>query len=166
MMCISKASGEDRLIPNFSFDSIDGGKIYLDDFDGKVVLVTNTASKCGFTRQYKGLQKLYEAYKDKGLIVFGIPSADFRQEYKTAEAVKNFCDVNFGINFPMTEVTKIIGQNAHPFYAWLAKEWNFTPRWNFNKILIDKNGKIVNTYGSMVKPNSEKLMNQIAAVLE
>ena len=97
--------------------------------------------------------------------MLGVPSADFRQEYKDSKEVKNFCEVNFGINFPMSEVTKVVGKNAHPFYGWLATEYNFTPRWNFNKILIDKTGKIVNTYGSMVKPNSEKINKTIIALL-
>ena len=165
-MSTFKAIGEERMLPNFSFDSIDGGKINFNDFDGKVVLVANTASRCGFTGQYKGLQDLYDTYKKDGLIVFGVPSADFRQEYKDSKEVKNFCEINFGINFPMSEVTQVVGKNAHPFYTWVAKEYNFTPRWNFNKILIDKNGKIVNTYGAMVKPSSEKINKQLIALLK
>tara|TARA_B100001093_G_C26287929_1_gene783990 strand:- start:103 stop:636 length:534 start_codon:yes stop_codon:yes gene_type:complete len=165
MITTHQAIGASRSLPNFSFASIDGGQIQLDDFKGKVILVTNTASKCGFTGQYKGLQKLYDDYKNQGFVVLGVPSADFRQEYKDSKEVKNFCEVNFGINFPMSEVTKVVGKNAHPFYGWLSTEYNFTPRWNFNKILIDKTGKIVNTYGSMVKPNSEKINKTIIALL-
>ena len=165
MISTHQAIGAPSSLPNFSFDSIDGGQIQLDDFKGKVILVTNTASKCGFTGQYKGLQKLYDDYKNEGFVVLGVPSADFRQEYKDSEKVKNFCEVNFGIDFPMSEVTKIVGRNAHPFYEWLYKEYNFIPRWNFNKVLIDKTGKIVSTYGSMVKPNSEKINKTIIALL-
>ena len=166
IMTTSQTIGNERALPNFSFDSIDGGFIHLNDFDGKVILIANTASKCGFTGQYKGLQKLYDTYKNEGLVVFGVPSADFRQEYKDSERVKNFCEVNFGITFPMSEVAKVIGKDAHPFYSWLSKEFNFIPRWNFNKILIDKNGEIVNTYGSMVKPNSEKITRPLVALLK
>ncbi len=165
MITTSQAFGEDKSLPNFYFDSIDGGEINLNDFRGKVILVTNTASKCGFTGQYKGLQTLYENYKSRGLIVFGVPSADFRQEYKDSEKVKNFCQINFGINFPMSEVTKVVGRDAHPFYLWLSEKHNFMPRWNFNKVLIDKKGKIVNTYGAMVRPNSDKMNKTITELL-
>ena len=165
MITTSQAFSEDYSLPNFSFNSIDGGKINLSDFRGKVILITNTASKCGFTGQYKGLQALYENYKNQGLVVFGVPSADFRQEYKDSETVKNFCEINFGINFPMSEITKVLGKNAHPFYSWLSEKHNFVPRWNFNKVLIDKTGKIVNTYGAMVRPNSERVNETIAALL-
>ena len=166
MMSIEQAVGEPRSLPNFSFNSIDGGEISLNEFKGKVVLITNTASKCGFTGQYEGLQQLYDDYKSDGLVVLGVPSTDFRQEFKDSEAVKNFCEVNFGITFPMSEVTKVLGNNAHPFYLWLAEEYNFIPRWNFNKVLIDKNGEIVNTYGAMVKPTSKKLVQPIASLLK
>ncbi len=166
IMMTSQVTGGERAIPNFSFDSIDGGKINFNDFEGKVILITNTASKCGFTGQYRGLQELYDTYKAEGLIVFGVPSSDFRQEYKDSRLIKNFCEVNFGITFPMSEVTKVIGRDAHPFYTWLASEFNFTPRWNFNKILIDKNGKVVNTYGAMVKPNSDKITKKLVSLLK
>ena len=162
----SQTIGGARTLPNFSFNSIDGGEIKLDDFKGKVVLVTNTASKCGFTGQYKGLQALYDKHKDEGLIVFGVPSTDFRQEYKDSKDVKNFCEVNFGINFPMSEVTQVVGSNAHPFYKWLSEEYNFKPRWNFNKVLIDKDGKVVNAFGATVRPNSKKMNETIAALLK
>ena len=166
MMTTTHALGGSKSLPNFSFNSIDGGKINLNEFKGKIILITNTASKCGFTGQYNDLQKLYDKYKSDGLVVLGIPSADFRQEYKDSESVKNFCEVNFGITFPMSEVTKVVGKSAHPFYSWLAKEYNFTPRWNFNKVLIDKHGEIVNTYGAMVKPTSEKIIKTIASMLK
>ena len=160
-----QATGEGRSMPDFSFNSIDGGEIKLSDFEGKVILIANTASKCGFTGQYEGLQKLYDDHKNKGLIVFGVPSTDFRQEYKDSVSVKNFCEVNFGINFPMSEVTKVVGKDAHPFYIWLAEEYNFKPRWNFNKVLISKVGTVVNTYGSMVKPSSKKMNQTIMTLL-
>ena len=162
----SQVVGGVRELPNFSFESIDGGEIKLDDFKGKVVLVTNTASKCGFTGQYKGLQALYDEYRDEGLVVFGVPSADFRQEYLDSEEVKSFCEVNFGINFPMSEVTKVVGKGSHPFYQWLLEEYNFKPRWNFNKVLIGKNGAVVNTFGATVRPSSKKMTDAILALLK
>ena len=165
-LTVSKSVSETRPLPNFSFNSIDGGLINFDDFRDKVVLVINTASKCGFTGQYKGLQKLYDDFKNEGLVVFGVPSTDFRQEYKDSQSIQKFCELNFGINFPMSEVTHVIGKNAHPFYSWLSQEYNFTPRWNFNKVLIDKNGDVVNTFGSMVKPGSKKMIEPIIALLK
>ena len=162
----SKSVSETGPLPNFSFNSIDGGLIHFDDFRDKVVLVINTASKCGFTGQYKGLQKLYDDFKNEGLVVFGVPSTDFRQEYKDSQSIQKFCELNFGINFPMSEVTNVIGKNAHPFYSWLSQEYNFTPRRNFNKVLIDKNGDVVNTFGSMVKPGSKKMIEPIIALLK
>lgn len=160
------AIGGVRALPNFSFNSIDGGEIKFGDFIGKVVLVTNTASKCGFTGQYKGLQTLHDKYQDQGFVVFGVPSADFRQEYQDSAEVKNFCEVNFGINFPMSEVTKVVGNDSHPFYKWLLEEYNFKPRWNFNKVLIGKNGEVLNTFGATVKPNSDKINDAIIASLK
>ena len=161
-----QAMGGVRSVPNFSFNSIDGGEIKLDDFKGKVVLVTNTASKCGFTSQYKGLQDLHDKYKEEGFVVFGVPSADFKQEYQDSAEVKNFCEVNFGINFPMSEVTKVVGNGSHPFYQWLLEKYNFKPRWNFNKVLIGKSGEVVKTFGATVRPTSDKINDAIASLLK
>jgi glutathione peroxidase len=162
----TQAIGGVHTLPNFSFNSIDGGKIKLDDFKGKVLLITNTASKCGFTGQYEGLQALHDKYQDKGLVVFGVPSADFRQEYQNSEEVKNFCEINFGINFPMSEVTSVVGKDSHPFYEWLLEKYNFKPRWNFNKVLISKNGEVINTFGATVRPTSKKINDAIASLLK
>jgi glutathione peroxidase len=161
-----QAIGGVRTLPNFSFSSIDGGEIMLDDFKDKVVLITNTASKCGFTSQYKGLQDLHDKYKDEGFVVFGVPSTDFKQEYQDSAEVKNFCEVNFGINFPMSEVTKVVGNGSHPFYQWLLEEYNFKPRWNFNKVLIGKSGEVVKTFGATVRPTSARINDAIASLLK
>ena len=99
-------------------------------------------------------------------MVFGIPSTDFRQEYKDSESVRNFCEINFGITFPMSEVTKVVGRDAHPFYLWLAEVYNFVPRWNFNKILINKDGEIIRTFGAMVRPDSDKINKSILNLLK
>ena len=153
-------------VPNFRFDSIDGGEIQLTSYTGKVVLVANTASKCGFTKQYQDLQNLYDKYRSEGLVVLGIPSADFRQEYNNNENIKNFCEVNFGITFPMTEVNHVIGKKAHPFYKWLSEKHNFKPRWNFNKVLINKEGEVTNIFGSTVRPNSPRIINPILSAIK
>ena len=104
---------------DFYFKSIDGGKIKLENFKGKAVLITNTASRCGFTKQYEGLQSLHKKYEGKGLVVVAIPSNDFNQELATEKKVKEFCDVNFGLTMPMSEITSVRGRSAHPFYKWL-----------------------------------------------
>ncbi len=150
---------------NFSFESIDGGRLNLSDFEGKVILISNTASFCGFTNQYKALQEIYEKYQAEGFTVIAIPSGDFMQEYEDNSEVKNFCRIDFILTFPITEITKIIGNEAHPFYKWLEKNKGYKPRWNFNKILISPSGDIAKFFGSMNKPNSEKISNAIEEIL-
>ena len=153
-------------LPNFTFKSIDGGEIQLSSFKGKPILISNTASKCGFTGQYKDLQALHEKYSNAGLIVLGVPSKDFRQEYDDNQVVKEFCEVNFGITFPIAEVTHVIGKKAHPFYRWLVTEYNLKPRWNFTKILIDRQGEVIASFGSTVRPNSQRMQDAIVEVLK
>lgn len=149
----------------FTFTSIDGGSLPLDAWQGKPVLVVNTASLCGFTPQYDDLQALYDRYRDRGLVVLAVPSDDFRQELSSAEAVKEFCAVNFDLTLPMTEITHVKGPEAHAFYQWLASEHGFTPGWNFNKVLIGPEGEVVGTWGSVVKPQSQPIVSQIEALL-
>ena len=152
-----------KIFYDLKINSISGELINLNDFRGKPVLVVNTASYCGFTKQYDDLQKLWDKYKNKNLIVLGIPSNSFNQEKKTSNEVKNFCEVNFNISFPMTEITNVKGDNAHPIYKWAAKNFgnSAVPKWNFHKILINKNGKIEETYSSFTKPMSKKIINKI-----
>ncbi len=147
------------------FASIDGGTLSLEDWRGQPVLVVNTASLCGFTGQYSELQNLYEAYEDRGLVVLAVPSNSFNQELETAEEVKEFCEFNYDLTLPMTDITEVKGPNAHPFYKAVAAEAGFVPSWNFNKILIGPKGTVVATYGSGTKPNAPKLINQIEALL-
>ncbi len=149
----------------FSFKSIDGGEINLEDYKGKAVLITNTASRCGFTKQYKGLQSLHKKYEGKGLVVLAIPSNDFNQELATEKKVKEFCDVNFGLTMPMSEITSVRGRTAHPFYKWLKNEHDFQPNWNFYKVLVDKEGQFVQSFNSLVKPNSRKLLKMVDEVI-
>ena len=150
---------------NFSFESIDGGRLNLSDFEGKVILISNTASFCGFTNQYKALQEVYDKYEGQGFTVIAIPSGDFMQEYEDNSEVKNFCRVDFSLTFPIAEITKVIGNEAHPFYKWLEKNKNYKPRWNFNKVLISPSGNIEKFFGSMNNPNSEKIRNAIEEIL-
>lgn len=151
--------------PGERFGNIDGGSINLDDFAGKPVLVVNTASQCGFTGQYDGLQVLYDTYRDRGLVVLAVPSDDFNQELASADAVKEFCDVNFSLTLPMTDITHVKGPEAHPFYARVKAETGFEPAWNFNKVLLDGAGRVVGTWGSQVKPESPKITSAIEALL-
>lgn len=149
----------------FTFPSIDGGQIDLDDYAGRPVLVVNTASLCGFAPQFDDLQALYDSYSDRGLVVLAVPSDDFRQELADAAAVKEFCATNFDLTIPMTDITPILGENAHPFYAWLAAEHDFVPGWNFNKVLLDGQGDVVATWGSVMRPNAEPVTRKIEALL-
>ncbi|MDU8946131.1 glutathione peroxidase [Ovoidimarina sediminis] len=147
------------------FDSIDGGTLALTDWAGQPVLVVNTASQCAFTRQYRGLQDLYNRYRSQGLVVLAVPSDDFNQELDTNEDVKAFCELQYGIDIPMTTITSVKGAEAHPFYASLRDEAGFVPRWNFNKVLIGRDGRISGTFGSFVGPLSADLTGQIEAEL-
>lgn len=150
----------------FTFASIDGGDLAMEDWRGQPVLVVNTASLCGFTPQYDELQELHETYADRGLVVLAVPSNDFSQELSSAEEVKDFCEVNFGLTLPMTDITPVRGAEAHPFYRWLAEEHGFTPRWNFNKVLIGPEGEVLGTWGATVKPGSRQIVDQIEAALK
>ncbi|PPR42327.1 MAG: Hydroperoxy fatty acid reductase gpx1 [Alphaproteobacteria bacterium MarineAlpha8_Bin1] len=148
---------------DFSVESITGKEIKLSDYKNKVVLLVNTASQCGFTPQYSGLQKIYDRYKDDGFIVLGVPSDDFNQELSTNSDVKKFCEIRYGVNFPMTSIQKIKGNEAHPIYKWIADSVSVIgqPRWNFHKFLIGKNGKIVNWYSSMTSPTSDSFVKDV-----
>ncbi|MGX0875476.1 glutathione peroxidase [Roseovarius sp. MBR-154] len=147
------------------FGNIDGGELRLSDWRGQPVLVVNTASRCGFTGQYDGLQALYDSYRDRGLVVLAVPSDDFRQELSSDAEVKEFCEVNFGLDIPMTTITPVKGTQAHPFYASLADETGFAPAWNFNKVLIGPDGEVAGTWGSVARPTSREITGRIEALL-
>jgi glutathione peroxidase len=153
---------------DFTLDSLDGKQMPLSAFKGKVMLVVNTASKCGFTGQYKGLQELYDKYKDKGLVVIGVPSNDFGDQEPGNEAeIKNFCQLNYGVTFPMTRKQVVSGKDASPFYKWLHSVLGTgsAPKWNFHKYLIDAQGKPVDFYLSTTAPDSGKLIGEIERLL-
>ena len=146
---------------DFSFKNILGGPLPLDGYRGKVLLVVNTASQCGFTGQYAALQSLWSKYRDKGLVVLGVPSNDFgNQEPGKEIEIKKFCDVNFNVDFPMTNKVSVSGDNAHPFYRWAATELGVLakPRWNFHKYLIDRNGELVDWFSTPTSPASGKVI--------
>ncbi|MEM6681044.1 MAG: glutathione peroxidase [Pseudomonadota bacterium] len=145
---------------DFSFTSIDGDELPLSQFEGKAVLVVNTASRCGFTPQYAGLQELYDSRSKDGIVVLGVPSGDFAgQELATEGEIKEFCEVQFGINFPMTEKSVVKGKDAHPFYQWAAQEFGraAVPGWNFHKIVIAADGTVSAAFPSGTTPSDAKL---------
>ena len=153
---------------DYSITSIDGNNLNLNIYRNKVVLLVNVASNCGFTKQYTDLQNLWEVYKNKGLIVLGIPSNQFGgQEPASNKEIKKFCELNFNITFPMTEKYDVKGDNAHEIYKW-AKEnhgKSAVPKWNFHKILIGKDGRIIDTYSSFTKPMSKKIIKELEKIL-
>jgi glutathione peroxidase len=153
---------------DYSFQSIDGKPMPLSLFHGKVVLVVNTASFCGFTSQYTALQKLYETYEAKGLVVVGVPSNDFGgQEPKSETEVKTFCQGAFGITFPLTAKYHVTGNEKHPFYAWAAKTLGAmnSPWWNFHKYLIGRDGQLVTSFVSLTAPNATSVISAIETEL-
>ncbi len=133
----------------------------LCEFEDSTLLVVNVASRCGFTNQYAGLQKLYEKYKDKNFTIIGIPSRDFYQEFSDESKVAEFCSTTYGVNFPMLKTSSVRGENAHPFYKSLSVASGTSPTWNFNKYLVSKNGIDVKFYSSGVRPDSPELLNAI-----
>nr|WP_246036076.1 glutathione peroxidase [Aliishimia ponticola] len=148
-----------------SFPSIDGGVLNLSDWAGNPVLVVNTASRCGFTGQYEGLQALQDRYAAQGLVVLAVPSDDFRQELSSGAAVKEFCEMTFGITLPMSDISHVKGPDAHPFYKDVLAQTGFQPKWNFNKVLIGRDGAVAATFGSGTKPLSAPLIKAIEAEL-
>jgi glutathione peroxidase len=147
------------------FQSIDGGQIALDDWRGHPVLIVNTASLCGYTPQYAALQALSDRLGPAGLMVLAVPSDDFRQELGTEAEVKDFCEVNFGLTLPMTVITPVLGPAAHPLYQWLAADHGYVPAWNFNKVLIGADGRLVGYWGSGVAPDAPEVILAIQGEL-
>jgi len=150
---------------DFSFTSIEGEPLDMAGYVGKTVLVVNTASRCGYTSQYKGLQALYEQNRSRGFVVLGVPSNDFRQELSSSNEVKEFCEITYGIDFPMTEIERVKGEAAHPLFRWMAAQGS-VPSWNFNKFLIGPDGKLLAQYGPATRPKSEELVARIDQALE
>lgn len=155
----------EAVLPPVEFSNIDGGTHSSADWAGRPVLVINSASRCGFTLQYEQMQEVHERYGPRGLIVLAVPSDDFRQELDNAEAVKEFCDVQFGLTLPMTDITHVKGRQAHPFYAWMRDVHGWVPRWNFNKVLIGADGRLKGTWRSRTRPNARDIRERIEAEL-
>ncbi len=152
----------------FTFDGIDGAPLSMESFRGKAVLVVNTASFCGFTSQYAGLQAVWERYREKGLVVLGVPSNDFGGQEPGKDAdIKEFCETNFAVDFPLAAKTTVSGTAAHPFYRWAGDQVGFVgrPRWNFHKYLIAPDGRLVDWFSTATAPDAPRVRAAIEAVL-
>jgi len=149
-----------KLAYDFNFKGLDGDQINLKDYEDKVIIVVNVASRCGYTPQYNDLQKLWSDNKND-LVIIGVPTNNFKQEPKNNADIKKFCESNFGITFPMSEKVDVIGKNAHPFFKWAKKNHGIAaiPKWNFHKIIVGKDGKVADTFASFTKPNSKKFIS-------
>ncbi len=163
----SAIANYEKVFFDFNIESITGEMINFEDYKNKVILVVNTASYCGFTKQYEELQTLSDEYKSKGLIVLGVPSNSFNQEKKSNSEVKEFCEVNFNINFPLTAITEVKGDEAHDLFKWAKNNHGKSaiPKWNFFKILINKEGKIEDTFSSFTRPMSKKIIDKLENIL-
>ena len=165
----SKVSSQyEKLAYDFEFKDLDGSSLSLSEYKDKIIIVVNVASQCGFTRQYDDMQFVWEKYREKGIVVLGIPSNDFGEQEPGSNAeIKNFCKSKFGITFPMAEKVSVKGEKAHPFYEWARKNHGNSaiPKWNFHKIIIGKNGKVIDTFTSITKPTSTNFINLIEKLL-
>jgi glutathione peroxidase len=153
---------------DFAFTAIDGSPLPLSQFAGRAVLVVNTASRCGFTGQYDGLQRLWQRYRDRGLTVLGVPSNDFAgQEPGSEQDIRAFCTTGFGVDFPLTAKVHVRGSSAHPFYRWAGDRFGVLarPRWNFHKYLIGPDGQPATWFSSMTAPTAGRLVRAVEAAL-
>ena len=157
-----------KLAYDFNFNDLDGSLLKLSEYKNKVIVVINVASQCGFTKQYEDMQKVWEKYKSKGVVVLGIPSNDFgKQEPGSNQEIKSFCESKFGISFPMTEKVSVKGPTAHPFYIWARENHGKSaiPKWNFHKIIINKDGKVAETFSSITNPSSKKFIKALETLI-
>tara|TARA_Y100000590_G_scaffold451532_1_gene593080 strand:- start:1054 stop:1608 length:555 start_codon:yes stop_codon:yes gene_type:complete len=165
----SKVSANyEKLAYDFNFKDIDGSTLNLSKYKGKIIVVINVASQCGFTNQYDDMQKIWEKYKDKGIVLIGVPSNDFgKQEPGTNKEIKTFCESKFGISFQMTEKVSVKGTEAHPFYIWARENHGKSaiPKWNFHKIIIDRSGKVATTFTSITNPSSKKFTDSLEKLI-
>ena len=148
---------------DFKFKKIASSQdLNLSDYKGKIILIVNVASKCGFTKQYEALEKLYNDYKDRGFVIIGVPSNQFAgQEPGSDEEIIAFCSTKYNVTFPMASKEKVKGDDAHPFYVWASEKTGASPKWNFYKYLIGKDGEILDYFSSMTKPDSKKIIELI-----
>ena len=154
-------SKESLTLYDFSFEDIDGNIVNLKKFKGKPLLVVNTASRCGYTPQYANLQNLFLEYKDTDLTIIATTSNSFYQEYEEVDDIKKICLVNYGVGFITSSPMSVKGSDAHPLYSWINNTYNKKPKWNFFKFLFNREGELVESWSSMTKPDSNKIIKQI-----
>ncbi len=151
--------------PTFRFEALEGGVLDSTQWRGKPVMIVNTASMCGFARQFDTLQNLQDRYAARGLVVLAVPSDDFRQELGSEAEVKEYCAINFDLTLAMTRITRVLGPEAHPFYRWMAEQHGFVPGWNFNKVLLGADGQPRGTWGAPVDPLSGRITSAVEVAL-
>jgi len=152
---------------SFTFDGFDGEPLPLAQFKGRPLLIVNTATECGFTPQLEGLEALWQTYKDRGLVVIGVPSNDFGgQEPRKGKQIEHFCRMNYGVTFHLADRTPVKGKAAHAFYKWAKQRTNTVPTWNFHKYLIGRDGNLAASFSTTVKPESADLRAAIDAALD
>ena len=154
---MSLLSKENLSVYDFKFVDIDGNDIELTKFEGKPILLVNTASRCGFTPQYQGLQNLFLNYRKTNLTIIATTSNSFNQEYSSTEEIKKICLVNYDVSFIVSSPISVVGKNAHPLYQWINKEYGKKPKWNFYKFLFNTEGKLIDSWSSFTKPDSKKI---------
>jgi len=166
----SDAAKDPAFILKYTVKDIDGKDVNLEDYKGKVLLIVNVASRCGYTSQYDGLEKLYQAKKDQGLVILGFPANNFMgQEPGTDEEIKKFCTTKYSVTFPMFSKISVKGKDAHPLFAQMSalpKPMGGEPSWNFNKFLIGRDGKVVEHFASDATPSDKKLVGAIESELK
>ena len=152
---------ENKSIYDFSFLDIEGNKVELSTFKGKPLLIVNTASRCGFTPQYEGLQNLFTKYRKTDLTIIATTSNSFNQEFENPEDIKRICLVNYNVGFITSSPIEVKGKNIHPMYKWIKKNYNQSPKWNFYKYLFNRSGKLEDSWSSIIKPDSKKIIKKI-----
>jgi len=150
-----------KSIYDFNFKDIDGNSVNLSSFIGKPLLIVNTASRCGFTPQYEGLQNLFTLYRKTDLTIIATTSNSFNQEFQDPEEIKKICLINYNVGFITSSPINVKGENAHPMYLWINDEYNKSPKWNFYKYLFDRSGSLVESWSSMTKPDSKRITKNI-----
>ena len=161
LLTSNKLMAENSSLYDFNFLDIDGNLVELSFFKGKPLLLVNTASRCGFTPQYEGLQKLFTKYRKTDLTIIATTSNSFNQEFENPEDIKKICLVNYNVGFITSTPIEVKGDNSHKIYKWLKNEYNQSPKWNFYKYLFNREGKLVESWSSMTKPDSKKIIKKI-----
>jgi glutathione peroxidase len=159
------AAAPSQTVFDFTLDALEGGRLALADHRGQALMIVNTASFCGFTPQYAGLQRLHDRFAPRGFAVIGVPSNDFRQESTDAAKIREFCDTMFGITFPLAARTTVRGPSAHPLFAWLGARAGGPPRWNFHKFLVARDGRSVRSFPTSAEPDSPVVIRAVEAAL-